>query len=124
MRDQKTTGQHTPAEFIPNVHLNNCAKRGSYQQNLFANLCITSRQNLQAVDVLAIFTATSMLGTRGGPAASYFGALAPHAARALTPSPRFALRYSPLPARRARCAPPRAIVAANGSSAARQDVPS
>src|SRR5437870_2661844 len=42
----------------------NCGvAHGSYQQKLGTNLCITTGQNAQAVDAIAIFTATPKLGT-------------------------------------------------------------
>ena len=66
-----TTGQLTPAIFICSVHLDNCAARGSYQQNLFANLCITIRQKPQAVDPIAIFTVTPKLGSARAERASF-----------------------------------------------------
>lgn len=84
--------------------------RGSYQQNLFANLCITIRQNLQALDTSAVFTVTSKLGRPSGT----------HINRAPRP-PRGHVWLSARPARRELL---RAIDAANGPSCARRDAPS
>jgi hypothetical protein len=39
------------------------APHGSYQQKLGTNLCITTGQNPQAIDAIAIFTAMPKLGT-------------------------------------------------------------
>jgi hypothetical protein len=58
--------QHTPAILVEFTHLAAAPLHAeSYQQNLFANLCITIQQDRQALDTSVVFTATSKLGKRG-----------------------------------------------------------
>jgi hypothetical protein len=59
---------------------------GSYQQKLGTNLCITTGRNTQAVDAIAVFTATPKLGRPGAglvpPSGSPLDAKAEYASRA------------------------------------------
>ncbi|WP_175161852.1 hypothetical protein [Paraburkholderia fynbosensis] len=47
---------------IGSTHLSGGLEYRSYQQNLFKNLCISARQNPQAVDAIAVFVAMPKLG--------------------------------------------------------------
>lgn len=91
------------------------ARRG-YQQNLSIRLCITSRQNMQALDMPAIFTSRSKLGR----SRHWYPGIRTAPPIDHAPRPRQVHSRRPVRPR----ALPRAIAAANAAFCAKRGAPS